>query len=202
MRLSGGHGVMRGAGLRPSLVGLLLALAACSTTPDAPTQDSSTAESVARPDIVNGADRSGFLDGIDEPYAVAAVPSVTPSEPGYSAVGVASWYGRRFHGRRTANGERYDMYAMTAAHQTLPFGALVRVTNLENGRSVVLRINDRGPFKDGRIIDVSRSGAAQLNFVRAGLARVRVDVILDGQPTASRLPQAGLPKPKPAAPRS
>ncbi len=95
----------------------------------------------------------------------------------YDAVGVASWYGGMFHGRTTASGEPYDMHAMTAAHPSLPFGTKVRVTNLENGRSVVLKINDRGPFAKRRIIDVSRHAAKHLGFLGAGLARVRVQVI-------------------------
>jgi rare lipoprotein A len=95
----------------------------------------------------------------------------------YAAVGVASWYGGKFHGRTTASGEPYDMHALTAAHPSLPFGTRVRVTNLENGRSVVLRINDRGPFAKRRIIDVSRHAAEHLGFLRAGLAKVRVEVI-------------------------
>jgi rare lipoprotein A len=95
----------------------------------------------------------------------------------YEAVGVASWYGGKFHGRTTASGEPYDMHAMTAAHPNLPFGTKVRVTNLENGRSVVLRINDRGPFAKRRIIDVSRHAAEHLGFLGSGLARVRIEVI-------------------------
>ncbi len=95
----------------------------------------------------------------------------------YEVVGVASWYGGKFHGRTTASGEPYDMNAMTAAHPSLPFGTKVRVTNLENGRSVVLRINDRGPFAKRRIIDVSRHAAEHLGLLGAGLARVRVQVI-------------------------
>jgi rare lipoprotein A len=95
----------------------------------------------------------------------------------YEAVGMASWYGGKFHGRTTASGEPYDMHAMTAAHPSLPFGTKVRVTNLENGRSVVLRINDRGPFAKRRIIDVSRHAAEDLGFLGAGLAKVRVEAI-------------------------
>jgi len=86
--------------------------------------------------------------------------------------GIASWYGRQFHGRRTANGERYDMYALTAAHRTLPLGTRVRVTNQASGRSVVVRINDRGPFVRGRIIDLSLAAAQELGMSRAGTARV------------------------------
>lgn len=90
---------------------------------------------------------------------------------------MASYYADKFHGRKTANGEVYDQNKMTAAHRTLPFGTRVRVTNLENARSVELRINDRGPFVEGRIIDVSYRAAQELDFVRAGLARVRVEVL-------------------------
>ncbi len=97
--------------------------------------------------------------------------------PGYSESGIASWYGKKFDGRQTANGEVYDMRAMTAAHRTLPFGTIVRVTNLENDRRVTLRINDRGPFIRGRIIDLSYGAAHRLNMVRAGLAMVRIDVL-------------------------
>ena len=92
-------------------------------------------------------------------------------------VGVASYYGAKFHGRLTASGERYHQGKLTAAHPTLPFGTHVRVTNLENGQSVVLRITDRGPFRKGRIIDVSKKAARELGFVRAGTARVRVEVL-------------------------
>ena len=96
---------------------------------------------------------------------------------GFEQIGVASWYGARYHGRSTASGERFDMNALTAAHRTLPFGTRVRVTNLGNGRSVVVRINDRGPFVTGRIIDVSRSAAERLGFTRQGVARVEVRVV-------------------------
>ena len=92
-------------------------------------------------------------------------------------VGIASWYGGKFHGRTTASGEPFNMNAMTAAHRSLPFGTRVRVTNLENGRSVVLRINDRGPYAKRRIIDVSRHAAEHLGFLHDGLAKVRVEVI-------------------------
>ena len=94
----------------------------------------------------------------------------------YPQHGLASWYGRNHHGNTTASGERFNMNAMTAAHRTLPFGSEVKVTNLENGRSVKLRINDRGPFIRGRVIDVSYKAARKLHFVRQGLAHVRVDI--------------------------
>jgi len=92
-------------------------------------------------------------------------------------VGYASFYAHRFHGRATAYGETYDENALTAAHRSLPPGTRVRVTNLENGRSVVLRINDRGPWTKNRLIDVSYAAAQELRFVRQGLARVRVEVM-------------------------
>ncbi|MEP1420438.1 MAG: septal ring lytic transglycosylase RlpA family protein [Erythrobacter sp.] len=91
--------------------------------------------------------------------------------------GVASYYGRRFHGRLTANGERFDMNAMTAAHKTLPFGTHVLVTNPRNGRSVTVRINDRGPFIRGRTIDLSRSAAQKLGIISSGHARVKLDIV-------------------------
>ena len=92
--------------------------------------------------------------------------------------GPASWYGGKFHGRRTANGERFDMNEMTAAHRSLPFGTRVRVTNERNGRSVVVRINDRGPFVGNRIIDLSRGAAAAVGMVNTGVAPVRVEVLM------------------------
>lgn len=92
-------------------------------------------------------------------------------------VGFASYYGREFQGRRTANGERYDATELTAAHRSLPFGTLLRITHLGNGREVVLRVNDRGPHVRGRLVDVSLRAARELGFVRDGLARVRVEVL-------------------------
>lgn len=91
--------------------------------------------------------------------------------------GMASWYGPGFHGRRTASGERFNSGAMTAAHRNLPFGTQVRVTNLNNGRSVVVRINDRGPFIRGRVIDLSAEAARAIGMLRPGVAPVRIEVI-------------------------
>ncbi|AFZ49780.1 rare lipoprotein A [Dactylococcopsis salina PCC 8305] len=91
--------------------------------------------------------------------------------------GKASWYGSRFHGRRTASGERFNAYAHTAAHRSLPFGTKVRVTNLRNGRSVVVRINDRGPSSRGRVIDLSRAAAQNIGMLRSGVAPVRIEII-------------------------
>ena len=98
---------------------------------------------------------------------------------GYDERGIASWYGERFHGRSTSSGEPYDMYALSAAHRTLPLPTFVRVTNLTNGESVVLRVNDRGPFADpgSRIIDVSYAAAIRLGMVQSGTANVRVQAV-------------------------
>ncbi|MEL7729287.1 septal ring lytic transglycosylase RlpA family protein [Citromicrobium bathyomarinum] len=99
------------------------------------------------------------------------------AEPDLWRSGVASYYGRRFHGRRTANGERFDMNAMTAAHKTLPFGTKVRVTNPRTGKSVVVRINDRGPYAHGREIDVSRAAATQLGLIQRGHGTVELALV-------------------------
>lgn len=96
---------------------------------------------------------------------------------GYSAVGTASWYGTKFHGQATANGEEYDLYGMTAAHKTLPLPCYVKVTNLDNGRSVILRVNDRGPFYSERVIDLSFAAAKKLGYAERGTARVKVEGI-------------------------
>jgi rare lipoprotein A len=98
---------------------------------------------------------------------------------GYSAEGKASYYGARHHGRKTASGERFDQHALTAAHRSLPFGSRVRVTNLRNDKSVVVRINDRGPYARGRIIDLSKRAAEQLDMLRAGVVPVRVQQLAD-----------------------
>lgn len=118
--------------------------------------------------------RSASLPAAGPAPVYSAVKPARPDLSQYDVVGVASWYGRPYHGRRTASGEIYNMNQLTAAHPTLPFGTRVLVTNLENGRTVVVTINDRGPFKPNRIIDVSRKAATQLGFVSQGLTRVRV----------------------------
>lgn len=103
------------------------------------------------------------------------------SAEGYQEKGIASWYGTKFHGRRTSSGEIYDMYAMTAAHKTLPLPSYVEVTNLENGRKVVVKVNDRGPFHDNRLIDLSYSAATKLGIVDKGTGLVDVRVITPGK---------------------
>ncbi|THB79022.1 MAG: septal ring lytic transglycosylase RlpA family protein [Desulfobacteraceae bacterium] len=120
------------------------------------------------------------------PYSIAG-KRYTPlkSAKGFSQKGIASWYGKKFHGRKTANGEIYNMYAMTAAHKTLPMGTWVRVFNLENNRRIDIRINDRGPFVSGRIIDLSYTGAKKLGMANQGTAKVKLVAL--GRATAYSL---------------
>lgn len=109
----------------------------------------------------------------------------TPPPPQPYQLGKASWYGEPFHGQLTANGEQYDMFQLTAAHRELPMGTLVRVTTLRSRRSVVVRINDRGPVIDGMIIDLSYAAARELGLLRRGVARVRLDVMGETIPEGS-----------------
>jgi len=106
---------------------------------------------------------------------------VMDSSSGYQERGIASWYGTKFHGRRTSSGEPYDMYGMTAAHKTLPLPTYVRVTNLENGRSAILKVNDRGPFHQNRIIDLSYAAATKLGVLGRGTAMVEVTALEPGR---------------------
>ncbi|MEE9328982.1 MAG: septal ring lytic transglycosylase RlpA family protein [Parvularculaceae bacterium] len=143
--------------------------AACSSTrlPSAPKQISRALDGpVASPHFKVG-----------QPYQVAGIWYYPKANQQYNKVGTASWYGAKFHNKLTANGEVFDMEQMTAAHPTLPMPSTVRVTNLENGRSVVVRLNDRGPFAHDRVIDMSKAAAEQLGFASKGLARVRVEYI-------------------------
>jgi rare lipoprotein A len=114
-------------------------------------------------------------------HAAVIAPAATPSSASAastgSEVGIASWYGHPYHGRQAANGEIYDMEKMTAAHRTLPFNTWVRVTNLTNNKTTEVRITDRGPFIDGRIIDLSHAAAREIELIGPGVARVRVDII-------------------------
>lgn len=109
---------------------------------------------------------------------------VLSSAKGYSAMGPASWYGKKFHGHLTSNGETYDMYSMSAAHKTLPLPSYVRVTNLSNQKQVVVRVNDRGPFHGGRLIDLSYAAAAKLDMLKSGTANVKIEAI--NVPSASQ----------------
>ena len=147
------------------------------------------------PDIVPRAEprsRNGnppFYDVLGKRYFVLS------SSVGYVERGVASWYGPGFHKVRTSTGETYDMYGMTAAHKTLPLPAYVRVTNLQNGRSVVVRVNDRGPFVGNRIIDLSYTAAAKLDMLRNGTAMVEVRNLEPGGVAPSAAPLTSTPSP-------
>ena len=136
--------------------------------------------------------------GTSRPYSVMGrdYTPMTSLAP-YRARGIATWYGRRYHGKPTSSGEIYDMYAMTGAHTTLPIPSYARVTNLANGRSVVVRINDRGPFVDGRVIDVSYTAAHKLDMLGSGSAMVEVEVLIPGSTPApgAETPAARRPEP-------
>ena len=160
-------------------VGLALLASACAQKPTVEANAPTSQESQAAPSATVG---PGGHHKIGQPYQVAGVWYHPKPEPSYDEVGVASWYGPKFHGRTTANGETYDQYAMTAAHPTLPMPTLVEVTNLANGKTVILRINDRGPFAKGRIIDVSKAAAQKLGFIKKGVTQVRVRIVEEERP--------------------
>lgn len=120
---------------------------------------------------------AGCQQGRSGAHGLDAPLQTCESADKYEEAGEASWYGGKYHGERTASGERFDMNSMTAAHRTLPFGTKIRVTNRENGQTALLRVNDRGPFVEGRIVDVSRAAAEDLGFIQAGLALVRVETV-------------------------
>ncbi len=145
---------------------------------------------------------SGYKVG--QPYQVRGVWYYPKDQPNYDEIGIASWYGEAFHNHYTADGEVFDMTLPSAAHTTLPLPSLVEVTNLANGKKLVVRVNDRGPFVDGRVIDLSKQAAAELGFVTAGITRVRVRYVgraadLDGMSARQQI--ASAPK-APAAPAS
>ena len=128
-------------------------------------------------------DRRGAFAALVSAALLAACHSPPAASPtrdfraGFTQIGIASWYGAAFHKKRTANGERFDMYSLTAAHRTLPLNSYVRVTRLANGRSVVVRINDRGPYFADRIIDLSARAARDLGMEEDGIAEVRIEVV-------------------------
>ena len=119
----------------------------------------------------------GGIYKIGDPYLIGNRVYYPKEEKAYDEIGLASWYGKKFHGKPTANGETFNMYKVSAAHKTLPLGTRVKVTNLNNGKSIRLTINDRGPFKKGRILDLSYKAAQKLGFVNEGTTKVRIDVI-------------------------
>lgn len=158
--------------------------------------------------------KGGGVFKVGKPYLVAGKWYTPSHNENYDEVGLASWYGDFFHGRQTANGEVYDMNALSAAHPTLPMPTYARVTNLKNNRSIVVRVNDRGPYKDGRIIDLSRRAAELLGFHNHGLAAVRVQyygraplngddtlehTVLKRQPWATRIEHNPESRPQAAA---
>jgi rare lipoprotein A len=164
----------------------MLLLAACaaprrpppapSPTPTPPANLMGVPEPLPRAEPRSASGNPPFYEVAGHRYIVLA------SAAGYRERGVASWYGPDFHGLKTATGERYDMFAMTAAHKTLPIPCYARVTNLSNGRSVVVRINDRGPFVANRIIDLSYTAASRLDMIRNGTAFVDVEVLSPASP--------------------
>ncbi|TAJ64941.1 septal ring lytic transglycosylase RlpA family protein [Brevundimonas sp.] len=167
-------GYLRTKALRSLLaVGLLSLLAACAVgvRPEA-----------TRLPVVT--DPAPIVSGTMRAYQVRGRWYRPAEQPGYDETGMASWYGDQFNGRPTATGERFDMHALTAAHKTLPLPGLVEVTNLANGRRIVVRVNDRGPFVDNRIIDLSRGAADALGMLQAGVGEVRVRYL-------GRAPRAG-----------
>jgi len=145
-----------------------LSLAACATAPTpAPVAGSGTG--------TEGQPSSRYAGyRVGQPYQVRGVWYTPKEQPSYDEIGIASWYGEQFHNRYTADGEVFDMTLPSAAHTTLPLPSLVEVTNLANGKRLIVRVNDRGPFIDGRIIDLSKEAAAELGFVAAGVTKVRV----------------------------
>ena len=191
---------------RPLVAGCLLlclGVAGCGSTSvkDGPPRAGSAAIPQLPPDAVPRREpRSRYGNG--PVYEVFGKKyTVMHSGAGYKERGVASWYGRKFHGNLTSMREPYDMYAMTAAHKSLPLPSYVRVTNLRNNKSVVVRVNDRGPFVHNRIIDLSYSAALKLDMVGAGTSLVEVEAIDFRQPRGDRPVRKTIP-PEPPAPAS
>ena len=148
--------------------------------------------------------KGGGTYRIGKPYTVAGRVYVPEEDPNYRAEGMASWYGDDFHGRLTANGEVFDMTSLTAAHPTLPIPSYARVTNVRNGKSLIVRVNDRGPYHGNRLIDVSNKAAELLDFKHNGVARVRVEYVgraplegSDDRPLLATL-RTGVPAPTPS----
>ena len=155
----------RGRGRTWLACALVLTLAACGSS-----------EPVVPPPAATGS-APGPHFKVGQPYKIDGRWYYPEFVTEYEAVGIASWYGHSYHGRPTANGEVYDMHALTAAHPTLQLPSVVEVVNLENRRSLILRVNDRGPFIDGRVIDVSHAAAESIGMVGQGVAKVKLDVV-------------------------
>jgi rare lipoprotein A len=152
-----------------------LLLAGCSSTPPSRDQTEDSGSDQTRRHALARAIEPGYKVG--QPYQIAGQWYRPEERFDLVQTGVASWYGPGFHGRLTANGELYDMHAFTAAHRTLQLPCVVRVENMENGKSIIVRVNDRGPYVDGRVIDLSRKAAEALDIHQKGLANVRVTVL-------------------------
>ncbi len=171
-------------------------LAACVTPRYATTLPQQTARASSTPPA-SMAGRGQGGTKIGQPYQVNGIWYVPREQPDYDEVGVASWYGEQFHLKATANGETFDMEQVSAAHTTLPLPSIVEVTNLENGRKMNIRVNDRGPFVGNRIIDLSREAARQLGYERQGVTKVRVRYVgpapLLGRDAGVRIAQASKP---------
>src|SRR6187399_1490506 len=148
--------------------------------------------------------KGGGTYRVGKPYTVAGRVYVPEEDPNYRAEGMASWYGDDFHGRLTANGEVFDMTSLTAAHPTLPIPSYARVTNIKNGKSLIVRVNDRGPYHGNRLIDVSNKAAELLEFKGNGVARVRVEYVarapLEGSDDRQLVAtlRTGVPAPTPS----
>jgi rare lipoprotein A len=151
---------------------LTAAVASCASTPEKPAAGAQSSNA-APPAPAQG----GGVYKVGNPYQIAGTWYYPREQPDYDETGIGSWYGSEFHGRLTSNGEIFDRNAVTAAHPTLPLPSNVRVTNLDTGRSIVVRVNDRGPFKKGRLIDLSERAADLLGYRAPGTARVRVSYL-------------------------
>ena len=164
---------------------LLVLLGACAGGQDRGAPDGPSSRSIKASDVADAVPRPEPRSryGNRSPYEVLGKTyTVMASGDGYRERGIASWYGSKFHGRRTSSGERFDMHLATAAHRSLPLPTFAEVTNLVNGRKVIVRINDRGPFHDNRLIDLSYGAAVKLDMAAAGTARVEVRAISFGRP--------------------
>lgn len=194
----------------------LLLLASCSSVPTATTATNSrysmqqdrapttgSLDLTSIPEVVPQA-VTRTMAGNRSPYTVLGKTYyVLATEQGYSERGVASWYGEKFHGHKTSNGEVFDMYQASAAHKSLPIPSFLRVTNLDNNRSIVVRVNDRGPFHGERLVDLSYAAALKLGFVEQGTARVQLDaVVATGAWQDSTVAQPIRPNEEPLVQRS
>jgi rare lipoprotein A len=176
-------------------------LSACASTPVSPRYSRREPAPTTRPQARTAPTPPGTSYKVGKPYQVAGIWYTPREEPDYDEVGIASWYGDAFQLRPTASGELFDMYMPSAAHKTLPLPSIVEVTNLENGRRIQVRINDRGPFVEGRIIDLSKAAAEDLGMLRSGVARVRVRYVGPGNapPQPPVIYASGKSAPAPAA---